>query len=190
MRPLSAPGLIAALSLCLAGCSLSVSEPKTPAWPELQVSAGEQLMVVVVPGGGQALLKRVARNGTVETWMSQDRYTLSLDRGVVVASRGFTFDMMGADAEETLAALAAPQSDPYSRRLRYLNGNEQSIWIRTECEVSRVSDQRGPHLQESCRGFTETYQNLFWLDKAGKIFASKQWISPEIGYLELYYRAN
>ena len=189
MKHLFAPGLIAALILPLAGC-LTVSEPKVPAWPALQVSPGEQLLVAVVPAGGEALLKRVAKNGSVETWMSQDRYTMSLDRGVVVSTRGFTFDMMGGDAEPTLHALAAPQSESYTRRLRYLDGNEQSSWIRTECKVTRESDQRGSHLQESCQGFTKSYKNLFWLDKNGEIFASRQWISPEVGYLELHYRAN
>ena len=174
------------LSLPLAGC-IPLNYPEDPQWPGLQVQPGERLLHARLNGGAPVTLKLVGRNGDVETWMSQDRFSLSLDRGVLVATRGFTHDMMAGQSAETLAALSGELSESYTRRLRYLDSNEKSFWLQTECSVKPADETAGHSLQEICKGFARSYDNQFRLGADRSIISSKQWISPQNGYLELRY---
>lgn len=173
-RPaLIAAALIAALAGCLPGQGRQA--------PALGVTPGEPLLQITLPAqGARATLKRVGGNGAVETWQSGDGVSVSLRRGVVVATRGLGFDLMGADASQTLTALSGGgQSGPYRHQMRYLTGDNHSTYLSASCTLTRVG---GRH-EETCVTHRGRFTNLYFLDSAGQILRSRQWIATEIGYM-------
>lgn len=89
MRALRA--FAALLLLSRAEVSLTGLPPGRQTLPVLTVAPGEALMKLTLPARGRqpqthAFLKRMGVNGDVETWVSQDRRSLSLRRGIVVAT--------------------------------------------------------------------------------------------------------
>lgn len=185
MRSFLAPLMLAAFAL--AGCLPQWPKPAT--YPALTVTAGEPLLaVLLVENNGTAVMKRVGRNGSTESWMAQDRNGLTLDRGILVATRGLGFDLMGSDATPVLAALQSGATEVYSRKMRYMTGDNRSVWINAGCSITaRTSDTlqgvKYTRFEENCRTNRERYTNLYWLDGQGRIRVSRQWISPQVGQM-------
>lgn len=179
-------------ALFLAAC-VSGGNREDPVWPALSVQPGETLLQARLnDSAGSVSMKRVGRNGSIDTWMSKDRYTISLDHGVLVATRGFGFDVMGSDAEPTLLGLRGGQAGVYTRRMRYLTGNEQSTWVQAGCRIgdpTREITAKGSVLRytEVCQARRQSYTNSFWTADSGRIVRSRQWVSAEIGYIDLTY---
>lgn len=173
MRSLAALLLASALAGCLPG--------QSPA-PGLSAAPGEALLRVDIPSrNASARLKRIGVNGDVETWTSPDNVSISLRQGVVVATRGLGFDMMGGDAGNTLAALAAPGGEVYRRQMRYLTGDNHSTWIAAGCEMTTGAER----FEERCLARRDRFTNLYWTDGAGRVVRSRQWVSPQVGQIEI-----
>lgn len=181
MRLLLALALFLPLAACLPG--LTAKDPGPP----LMVEQGETLMRLAAPAeNAQGMMKLVARNGDVETWMSADRYTVSLQRGIVVATRGFGFDLMTGDAQVTLDALAMPRGAVYSRRMRYLTSDNHSTWLQAGCTMVFAEIDSGlRRFDETCRARQHSFTNRYWIDGSGRVLRSRQWVSAETGYLEI-----
>jgi hypothetical protein len=178
MRRLS---IVIALVL-LAGCA--PSGPQKRALP-LAALQGPALQVTLPARQARAVLSRSGVNGDVETWQAVDAVSVSFDRGVLVASRGLGHDLMGADAAGTLAALRGEGAEVYRRKMRYLDGQHHSFWLNAGCSIRRAGIESGlRRVDESCKTHAHSFTNRFWLDDAGRIRRARQWVSPEVGYLE------
>lgn len=139
--------------------------------------------------GATATLAIEAVNGTVTTWRTADNVTLSFDDGVLVSTRGLGFDLMGAGAEKTLMALAGGDPGPYRRQYRYLDGENHTAYLTAGCTVhhrgsEEVEGRTLLRQDEVCETFHIGITNVFWFDFAGRMARSRQWIGPEIGYVE------
>lgn len=170
-------------------------QAKGPAVIELTPGAvqhsGERLHATIAKRNATATLAVEAVNGTVTTWHTADMVTLSFDRGVLVGTRGLGDDLMGAGADKTLAALAGGNAGPYRRQLRYLDGENHSVYITAGCTMTRrgteiFGKQRLRRHDELCRTFHESFTNTFWTDAHGTIRRARQWVGPEVGYLETW----
>ncbi len=150
--------------------------------PALLVSRDEALMQIGIPKlGAQANLKRIGENQGVETWQSGDGVSVSVQQGVVVATRGLGFDLMAADVSPTLSAMAGGDPGPYRRQMRYLTGDNHSRYLAAGC----VMETRNGTFTESCKTHRGSFTNQYQGDTGDAILASRQWISPEVGYLEI-----
>jgi hypothetical protein len=133
-----------------------------------------------------AVLRPVGQNGDVTTWQTVDDITLSFADGILVSSRGLGFDLMGADASLTRAGLAGQAPDIYRRKMRYLTGDNHSTWLTAGCSMARAGVEAGlRRFEESCRARDETFTNVYLLDRAGRVASSRQWLSPQIGYIDI-----
>lgn len=182
----------AALGL-LAGCQpallrLSGTPAPTQATLSSAALAGPAMRVEIPSRAANAVLSRVAVNDDVETWLAVDNISLSFRQGVLVASRGLGFDLMGADAQGTLDAIAGQGDEIYRHQMRYLTGDHHSTYLAAGCRIQIIGteDVQGQPLQrleEKCRARNNIFTNIFWQDASGMIVQSRQWVSPEIGYL-------
>lgn len=143
--------------------------------------------------GTLATMIPVGRNGPVVTWRSGDAVSLSLDRGVIVATRGLGDDLMGADVSGTLAMLDGSQAAEYTRIHTYLDGEYQTRFRAFRCrqevaEPDRIVIIEQPHvttrIEETCFSPEGNVASTFWMGSNGTIWKSKQWISPALGYME------
>lgn len=157
--------------------------------------AGPVMRVQIPSRGANAALSRVAVNKDVETWLAIDNISLSFRQGVLVASRGLGFDLMVADAQNTLTAIATQSPDVYRRQMRYLTGDHQSFYLNAGCSIAfvgpeAIAGQRLDRVEERCKARNDLFTNVFWRDGSGRVVQSKQWVSPQVGYLTTSLQQN
>ena len=139
--------------------------------------------------GAAGTLVSPGRNGDVETWTTPDQRALSYRQGVLVATRGLGFDLMAADVSGTLAALG--HGGTYTRKMRYLNGNNQSVYLTFTCTMT-VSTPQNMTINgvarniasevETCTMGAITFTNHYWM-AGSQVVKATEWIGPELGYL-------
>jgi len=145
------------------------------------------LEVTILDRAAQARLDKIGQNGTVTTWASKDGISVSLDRGVLVATRGLGDDLMAAGAQPTLDALTGKPGE-YRRIYRFLDAEKHADYELMGCTMQTrgpetVADRPLIRHQETCRTFTDSHTNIYWTDPVGRIVASRQWVSPLVGSL-------
>lgn len=178
--------------LVLVSCQMTGAPPTVHKVTEEQDLRGRQIqepaLQVAIPAlAARARLLRSGRNGDVDTWSSRDGISLSFQQGVLVASRGLGHDLMGADAARTLVALAEGGAGIYRRKMRYLTGDYQSVWLAAGCSLQAAGGEGGLlRMEEHCRAGNLDFTNQFWLDRNDSIVRSRQWISPQLGYIDAY----
>lgn len=134
---------------------------------------------------------RAGTNAGRETFIGQTGYSVTLQDGVVVATRGLGDDLMAADVSEVVAALAAGGGT--ARRLHETLDSRDRIVARSfdctiaaaEPEMVALPTRQVPALrfEENCTGSAVAFTNLYWLDAAGRIVQSRQLVSPTVAYL-------
>lgn len=134
-----------------------------------------------------------ARTG-VDTWRTGQNQTLSLNDGVLIATRGLGHDLMSADVAGTLAALAGGPQSGYPRLLSYLDGEGQTVFRAMLCEMRpAVADPvvsfgltfPATRRDETCATTGQTVTNRYWIGTDGAMRRSEQWIGPDLGTLAI-----
>lgn len=143
-------------------------------------------------GGAVAFLGVIGEGRGVVTWASVDGLSITLRDGVVLATRGLGTDLMSAGVP-TAAGLATGSRD--QRRHFYLFGGEVEQERAFDCALRDVGNERitvvelaydTRHRVETCAGPGGlTFENHYWFDNRAIIRQSRQWISPDVGFLEL-----
>jgi hypothetical protein len=156
---------------------------------------GEERLRVATPAtGARATLAPVAENGDVTVWQTLDGITLSLQGGVLVATRGLGDDLMSADVEGDVAILLGTGDMGYYPHIRsYLDGEDQTVFRSYQCRRAgqtrttlRIDGTARPtrRIEVQCTSPRHDFTNVFWSDNRGKLLKSRQWISPTMQYME------
>ena len=119
-----------------------------------------------------------ARNRDQITYFTPDGISMTYKSGVLVGTRGLGFDLMDADVDQVLSSLRTGR-DGAVRIHRYLDGEEQVILRSFICDYTGAGT-----VTETC--FSDGFQitNTYAMS-GGRITSSRQWISPEQGYVRL-----
>lgn len=138
---------------------------------------------------------RVIRdNGAEETYRLRSGPTAAFDEGILVATRGFGDDLFTMSSQGVLPALRAG-GGPVTRLMESLDPQDQVVVTRFDCAVTAAGAEtvdlgfRQESLRrfdENCRSPSLIFDNIYWLDGAGTVVASRQYVSPSVAYL----RAN
>lgn len=131
------------------------------------------------PSGATAALVESARNGSIRTFITPDGLSISLDRGILVATRGIAPDLMIASSVGVLTQIQRGSGE--SQRVFRWIGTGESLQAETvSCQYARREDI----VVEQCRSAAGGgFDNRYWLRNDGTIRASTQLVSPEAGYL-------
>jgi hypothetical protein len=119
-----------------------------------------------------------ARNRDQITYFTPDGISMTYRSGVLVGTRGLGFDLMDADVAEVLSGIRN-RSDGAIRIHRYLNGEEQVVLRSFICDYAG-----GGTVTETCYSDGLQMTNTYTMS-GGHITSSRQWISPEQGYIRL-----
>ena len=187
------------LPLCallgLIACSQPAPDARSGLSPAVLAATTQPLLLVEAENiGASALLNQHARrDGTID-WRTGDNVSITLNRGVVIATRGFGDDLMSADVDQTLAMLQnRPTAQDYPRFLSRLDGEYQTEF---ESFLCRRTGQDGETLNsygrlrqtvkitELCRNPGGSFENTYWVGSDGTMWKSRQWVSPDIQYVE------
>jgi hypothetical protein len=179
----------------IAGRGKMPAEAPAPLPPDLANEApGQYLMGTLVSRNQTALMTRTARNRDTETWESPGQIAMTLRDGILIATRGLSEDLMGADTAAVRSALAA-SGGTVQRSQSYLDSEDQIRTRQLTCTISAagqdtIATLTGPvsalKFEESCESPALVFKNTYWLSgPGGKIVQSRQVIAPSIGYVQL-----
>jgi hypothetical protein len=139
----------------------------------------------------QAPGRLVQDNGAAQTWASQSGFTASYVDGLLVATRGLGDDLMASDTAQARSALA--QGGGHAQRsVDFLDDFDRIETVRFECEIAAQGREvvdlglRQPELakyEETCSSPKLVFTNIYWLDGAGEILQSRQFVSQTVAYL-------
>jgi|AntRauTorcE11898_2_1112593.scaffolds.fasta_scaffold09655_2 hypothetical protein len=163
--------------------TVPVSEP--------QVIGPELLRVSIPEIGAQATLGPVARRDDVTVWQTLDGITLSLREGALIATRGLGDDLMSADVTGRIEMLRGDGGGQFYPHIRsYLDGEDRTVFRSYQCrraeqdEMVDDGDSVLRRIEELCISPSDRFTNVYWLAPGGTMIRSRQWISPEIQYME------
>lgn len=204
MRPVAALALAVLLTACGSGQSqnpligplkeilprvLSRTPPPAPPTaaqirsritPEIRAQLGNVPLKIVVlekQNLASVLIER-QRNRDVVTYFTPDGISMSYKSGVLVATRGLGFDLMGADVGDVLQSLRSGR-DGATRLHRYLDGEDQIVLRSFVCDYTGSG-----RITETCYSDGFKIENTYQMS-GGRITTSRQWIGPEQGYIRL-----
>lgn len=157
--------------------------------------ASEVPLILVAPVATEEvfLMALVGRNGATETYRDAAGRSLSLRDGVLVASRGFGDDLMGADTPGLSSALVRGTGQ-YGRAHSWLGTLDEIRTERFACEmltleattIALFGQQIATRqMGEVCVQGEAGFANNYWVTARGDVVQSRQWLSPAIGYVDI-----
>ena len=132
-------------------------------------------------------------NGGEITIALQSGPTAAFDNGVLVATRGFGDDLFTLDSRGVLEVLRAG-GGTLSRRMETLDAQDQIRTSTFACTIVAAGSESVDlglrelslrRFDENCRSEALVIDNIYWVDDAGRIAASRQFVSPTVAYLRV-----
>lgn len=150
------------------------------------------MLVKIDKTGQEALIAEIQTNGGVSTWSSIDDITISFRNSVIVATRGFGADLMAAAVPAI--SRSSGGGTGHTRVHTLLNGEDNTVRTRYACTLQNAGSKivnivqiayETTHIIESCAADGLRFQNEYWFSGDQKMRKSRQWISPEVGFLTI-----
>ena len=152
---------------------------------------------------GLVLARQDDLPGEITTWSAADNSALMFRNGMLIATRGLAGNLISASVPVQNGTAGPAHGGERRYHLRVGNNLEQVVAL--ACEIKDLGPQkleiyarfyRTRHLQEYCEGRDETGRktvvlNDYWVDSQNqKVWKSRQWAGPEIGYLRIRDLSN
>lgn len=190
------PLVIGLQSLTTAGSEFWDGKPRDPeetlAGDMIGASPVDLMLFGRVAEDDVSTFARTSTNNGMGTWVSDDGVSLTLRNGVAVATRGLGNDLMGAYLSMVYPAIING-SGRGTRIHDYLGGEDKIVRMAFQCEIATLGSavieivQRKHStrvVREECTGDVGRFTNLYWIDAAGTIRQSRQWLSTRVGMVE------
>lgn len=174
------------------GGAAAAPQPAAPAADIASAAPGDILLVTILSRNAVAPLTKIAQNGDTVTWISPGKVSLTLQDGILIATRGLNEDLMGADVSGVRAALAAGGGTA-TRTHSFLDSEDQIYLSQVTCKITRVGPEtiaaatgtrEAIKFNETCEGDTFVFANSYWLE-GGEIVQSRQAVAPTSGFLQI-----
>ncbi len=182
--------------VAVAGCGLVGGVPRDVV---ITVSGEEdrvpQVLVSIEGFNYQSVFSLQSRNDDVATFVNAQGASVSLRDGMLVATRGFSADIMSADASASARALVSGgPGDFYPRFQTTLDGESAVQYQTQQCEMAErvtetitISDRVHDtvRLTERCFLPDGAEINTYWLGRSGTVLKSRQWMGPWLGHMTI-----
>ncbi len=173
-------------------------EPAQPAAPVLtraqaDANPGAFMLVTAYGGNSVASLVVASTNGNRVTWLSADNVAVTLENGIIAATRGFPRDLIAAEVSGVRAAIAAGGGNA-QRIHETITDLDQISQEVLQCSIALTGSETVEILgkstptrrfDESCQGENTAFSNTYWVAAGGAIIKSNQAVSPGTGFLVL-----
>ncbi len=143
----------------------------------------------------QATLVALGNNAERLTWVSSDGISLSYDDGVLIATRGYSQDLLSLHYEKPKKIFSSSYLQ-YNKTHRYINGENRYKDIVFNCTGKKKKPQSIKIVEhtllvdryvETCINAQHEYTNEYdLLSGTTVVVSSKQWISPINNYFLTY----
>jgi hypothetical protein len=149
--------------------------------------------VLVEKTGGFAVSSIYGVNGNKVTWISPDRKSMTLEMGVLTATRGFGGDLMSVEDGGAAPLIASRRSGQVQKVYRFLNGEDQTTRFIVQCTIAQGANDHvtSGEISVSAQIMTEHCQssdgydftNTYWIDDSRRMVQSVQWAGASVGQL-------
>ena len=143
----------------------------------------------------QATLVSLGNNEERLTWVSSDGISLSYDDGVLIATRGYSQDLLSLNYKNPNKIFSSSYHQ-YNKTHRYIDGGNRYTDIRFECTGKKMAPRSIEIVEytllvdkyvETCVSAKHKYTNEYdLLSGTTVVIKSKQWISPINRYFLTY----
>ena len=156
-------------------------------------SFGIPILFVELDSGKNGTLTQYPGEGFGQTWLGADGATITLDHGVLMASRGMGDDLMSSISQMPNWMEIKNKNNSYAKNLDYLSGNNKIITLYMKCKVS--SNYKSEIIkiwdvsfivkkyEEKCTHKDGLVTNEYYLDDRMVVRKSRQFHSPTLGYI-------
>lgn len=153
------------------------------------------VLFIELESGQNGTLTPYPGKGVGQTWLAADGATVTLERGILKASRGMGDDTMGSNTSMPSWYEISQNSQTYSRKISHITGNNK-IYARVfRCRIQKNNkkeiieiwelDFLVTKFQENCEHNAFEIKNTFYLDSQNIVRKSSQYHSDTVGYITL-----
>ncbi len=152
------------------------------------------VLFVELSSGQNGTLTPYPGKGIGQTWLGADGATITLEKGVLKASRGMGDDVMGGELFIPPWAKIRKSAE-YNRRISFLNGNNQIRSKTFTCKMTKIDDGLNINVwdvifeatlfEEHCNGNQGTIKNKYYIDRSNIVRRSNQYHSDTVGYVTI-----
>ena len=155
---------------------------------------GVPILFVEIDRGQNGTMTQYPGIGVGQTWLGVDGSTITLDNGLLKATRGMGDDLMGSEISMEIN-WSDLEEVPYERRLAYLRLDNKTLINQYSCTLTDTksmetinlfdADFSVNHVQETCRGAAGSFVNDYYIDTEGLVRNSRQYQGEKIGYMTI-----
>ena len=131
--------------------------------------------------------------GMGQTWLGADGATITLERGILKASRGMGDDLMGSSSSMPPWSKINKKTEIYSRELNHITGNNKISKRVFNCNIEKTSSEEQIEIwdinfkvdkfEESCSDSSFTFKNTYQVDTKRIVRRSSQYHSETLGFI-------
>ena len=151
------------------------------------------VLFVELASGQNGTLTPYPGRGVGQTWLGADGATITMEQGVLKASRGMGDDLMGTFSSIPLWSKVNDKTPAYSREFRYITGNNKIFQRVFKCNIQKTSNTavikiwevtfKVDSFEENCSNKSHSFRNTYYVDTQGIVRRSLQYHSDTIGYI-------
>ena len=130
-----------------------------------------------------------------QTWLGADGATLTLEEGILKASRGMGNDIMGSSSSMPKLSKIDQNTKTYYRAVSYITGNNKIYTLKFKCSIEKNNHRevieiwgvefRVIKFEESCTYNNFETKNTYFIDDQEIVRKSIQYHSDTIGYITI-----
>ena len=149
------------------------------------------VLFVELGSGQNGTLTPYPGHGVGQTWLGADGATITLERGILKASRGMGDDLMGSSSSMPAWSNINKRTESYSRELNYITGNNKISNRIFSCDIKKTSNEEQIEIwdlkfkvakfEEKCSNSNFTFKNVYNVDAQGIVRRSSQYHSDTLG---------
>ena len=154
-------------------------------------AANIPVLFVELASGQNGTLTPYPGQSVGQTWLGADGATITLEKGILKASRGMGDDLMGSSAYMPTWSKISKKTLPYNRELSHITGNNKIARRVFNCNVEKTSNEelikiwdinfKVAKFEEKCSDSSFLFKNTYYVDDQGIVRRSSQYHSDTLG---------
>ena len=154
-------------------------------------AANIPVLFVELASGQNGTLTPYPGQGVGQTWLGADGATITLEKGILKASRGMGDDLMGSSSAMPHWSNVNRKTENYSRELKHMTGNNKIYKRVFNCNIEKTNSTelikiwdvnfKVDKFEESCSYSSFTFKNIYQVDTEGIVRRSTQYHSRTLG---------
>ena len=156
-------------------------------------AASVPILFVELSTGQNGTLTPYPGKGIGQTWLGADGATITMNGGVLMASRGLGDDLMGSSSLMPPWSKIKNKKQFYSREISHITGNNKILKRSFNCDIQKNGKKEVLEIwdlnfkvsvfEEYCRNSGLKFKNTYYVDTKGIMRRSLQYHSNTIGYI-------